>query len=77
MCHGTGKSTNQIIDALRGTAGEYEPKYSLLNLRIVQQKGIETSSGRKQKLYKLAGMDEETLELIESILEKYKKEGEL
>ncbi len=77
ICHGTGKSTNQIIGALRGIVGEYEPKYSLLKLRIVQKKEIETSRGRKQKLYKLADMNEETRRLIHSILDKYKKEGEL
>jgi len=77
ICRGTGKSTNQVIGAVRGTVGEYEPKYSLLNLRIVQQKEIATSSRRNQKLYKLADMNEETFKLIESILDKYKKEGEL
>jgi predicted transcriptional regulator with HTH domain len=77
ICHSTGKSTNQIIGALRGIVGEYEPKYSLLKLRIVQQKEIVTSPGKRQKLYKLADMTEETLDLIESILDKYKKEGEL
>jgi len=77
ICRGTGKSTNQVLGAVRGTVGEYEPKYSLLNLRIVQKKEIVTSSRRKQKLYKLADMNEETLKLIESILDKYKKEGEL
>jgi predicted transcriptional regulator with HTH domain len=76
VCHGTGKSTNQVIGALRGTKGAYEPKYSLLNLRIIQQKQIVTSSGKK-KLYKLADMTEETLELMKSILEKYRREGEL
>lgn len=77
ICRGTGKSTNQVIGAVRGTVGEYEPKYSLLTLRIVQQKEILTSSRRKQKLYKLADTNEETFKLIESILDKYKKEGEL
>jgi predicted transcriptional regulator with HTH domain len=77
ICHSIGKSTNQIIGALRGIVGEYEPKYSLLKLRIVQQKEMVTPSGRTQKLYKLADMTEETLELVKSILDKYRKEGEL
>ena len=77
ICHNIGKSTNQIIGALRGIVGEYEPKYSLLKLRIVEQKEIVTSSGRKQKSYKLADMNEETLRLVQSILDKYRKEGEL
>jgi len=76
ICHSTGKSTNQIIGALRGIIGEYEPRYSFLKLRIVQQKEIVTSSKRKRKLYKLADMNEETLRLIESILDKNKKAGE-
>jgi hypothetical protein len=41
------------------------------------QQKVMTSSKRKHKLYKLANMNEETHRLIEPILDKYKKEGEL
>jgi hypothetical protein len=56
--------------------GEYEPKNSLLNLKIVQMKETEGPGKRKERLYRLADMNEATFGLVGSILEGYKNEGE-
>lgn len=68
---------SEIINGIpSGPPSTTEPKYCLLKLRIVQQKEIVTPS-RGHRAYRLADMTEETLGLIESIVDKYKKEGEL
>jgi predicted transcriptional regulator with HTH domain len=76
ICHDTGLAANQVIGAVRGIQGQYDPKLSLLNLKIVQQKELQTSSKRTRKLYKLNRISERNFELIEAILSRYKRAGE-
>jgi len=76
ICHDTGLAANQVIGAIHGIQGQYDPKLSLLNLKIVQQKELRTSSKGTRKLYKLNHISERNFELIEVILNRYKRAGE-
>lgn len=67
---------SQVSGVLRGFRGRYNPDLSLLTLGLIEEKQIQISTRRKQKLYKFNVKSQLILDLIDDILKRHEFEGE-
>lgn len=72
----TGLSPSQVAGVIRGTKGQYEPEYSLLQLGIIVSERALTLRGRPQKTYKFTCNNKTLLDYIERTLSRYHRASE-
>ena len=75
ICREANLSMNQVIGAIRGTEGQYDPNLSLLSLQLVREESFK-SGKRLQKVYVFYVTNPTLLERIEHSLERYRRVGE-
>lgn len=72
----SGLSPGQVVGAIRGVKGQYEPQLSLMRLQIVSETISKTPGQRQQKTYKFNVKNQDLLDSIDKVLTRYRRAGE-
>lgn len=72
----SGLSPSQVVGAIRGSKGQYDPELSLMRLRLVSETISKIPGRRQQKTYMFNGKNQILLDHIERVLARYRKSGE-
>lgn len=70
----SGLSPTQVVGALRGIKGSYDPEYSLLKLHLVKERESRNPGKRRQKIYEFNSKN--LVSSIERVMERYRQAGE-
>jgi len=73
----TGLSATQVIGALRGVKGQYDPRLSLERLQLAREDIYHINKKKHQRLYSLMRSSPLVLEEIEQVMSRYHKAGEV
>ncbi|MDG6966170.1 MAG: hypothetical protein JRN58_00815 [Nitrososphaerota archaeon] len=76
ICHKTRLYPSEVIGAIRGQPGSYEPQYSSLRLHLVAEVTTKGHGDRTHKTYKFTCSDPILLRYIEDTLKGYRQTGE-
>ena len=68
----SGHSSNQVVGALRGVEGQYDPELSLLRLQLVKEVVLMISTTRSRRVYKYTDNQAQRA-LVENLLSRYEE----
>lgn len=77
IAHESGLSSSEVIGAIRGIQGQYNPELSLLRLQLVSESISKPSGTRRQRTYKFTCQHEELLIALDRVMARYQKAGEV